>query len=193
MKKQSTKVLRTAITEAARQAFTELRHAHPKETFYSFALYTSEEASYIVPTANTEEGLVSRARHYAAKDKKGLKEHMRLLRWSPADWAYHCTGEQHFQKAQQILDARPSFNDLDEDDFEKEVELRLETFIGGLKALDDEGFFGRGKARQGVTLLIAMGDQETKLLLRCAKQLNPAKVYVEFSKPFLRTTAGKFK
>src|SRR5690606_5489538 len=108
------------------------------------------------------------------------------------DWAYHCIGEKVFDKAQDFLDARPSSDDLDDDEWDKEFDLRLDAFIEALKTLDAEGFFGRGKEREKVTLLVTMGDQETKLLLRCAQQLNPPKVYARFSKPFLRTTAGSF-
>ncbi|MEW6304747.1 MAG: DUF4303 domain-containing protein [Verrucomicrobiota bacterium] len=192
MKIPSTAALQSAIAEAARKVFTELRAAHAKETFYAFALYTNTEASSISATANTEEGLIRRAREYEAREKRGLQEHARTLRWNPADWAYHCAGEEHFEEAQDILDARPGDLD-DDDDNDKEIEARLAAFIAALKSLDKEGLFGRGKAREGVVLLVMMGDQEIKLLLRCAQQLNPSKVYKRFSEPFLRTDAGRFK
>ena len=92
-----------------------------------------------------------------------------------------------------MLDALGGGRNLSEDAFEKEFDSRLTLFIEALKALDTEGFFGRGKERQRVTLLVAMGDQETKLLLKCAQQLNPTIVYREFAKAFPTETAGKFK
>jgi hypothetical protein len=191
--KPSAAALRTAIVDAARIAFTELRAAHPKESFYAYALYTSGDGEYIIASANTEEGLRQRARKYEAEEKKGLEEHMRSLRWNAPDWAYHGADKEHFEKAQDLLDARPSMDELDEDKWEKEVDRRMTIFVEALQALDKEGFFGRGKAREKVTLLLAMGDQEMKFFLKCAQQLNPAKVYDRFSKPFLRTDAGRFK
>ena len=193
MKKPTTADLRTAVTNAARKAFTEVQAAHSGEKFYTYALYTNEDANNISASANTEEGLIRRAKHYPATEKKGAKEHARTVRWSPADWAYHCIGEKHFEEAQKLLDAWWKSGGRGIDGYEKKVEAGLAVFVEALKALEDEGFFGRGIARQGITVLVMMGDQETKLLLKCAKQLNPVKVFNEFSKPFLRSTAGKFK
>ena len=193
MKKTPATNLRTAITNAARQAFTEVQTDHPNETFYAYSLYTDEEASYIGASANTEEGLLRRAKHYEAREAKGLQEHERSLRWHSPDWAYHCIGEHHFADAQKLLDAWWELGAKGIDDYEKQVEVGLNLFVEALKTLDDEGFFGRGTARHKATLLVTMGDQETKLLLKCAQQLNPARVFREFSRPFLRPTAGKLK
>jgi WD40 repeat protein len=191
--KPSAAAWRTEITDATRRAFTELRAAHPQEAFYAYALYTSNDASYVMASANSEEGLRQRARKYQAKAKTGLEEEMRRLRWHAPDWAYHGAGEEHFAKVEDLLEARPGLDDLDEDAWEKEVELRMATFVEALHGLDKEGFFGRGKSREKVTLLLTMGDQETKSFLKCARQLNPAKVYDRLSKPFLRTDAGRFQ
>jgi WD40 repeat protein len=193
MKQPSSSKLRQAITQAARATFTKLRDTHPKETFYAFALYTSNESNYITASANTEEGLLERAKRREKREKKGLKRHADLLRWNPPDWVYHCAGDDQFEEAQKMLDVLSDSCDLDEDEFEKEFDTRLAVFIDGLKELDAEGFFGRGKERQKVTLLVAMGDQETKLLLKCAQQLNPTSVYQAFATAFPTETAGKFK
>lgn len=170
-----------------------MRQTQSKETFYAFALYTSNEADYITASANTEEGLIRRAKHYEAREKKGIQEHARNLRWHSPDWAYHCIGEDYFEKAQELLDAWWKVGGKGIDDYEQQVEAGLELFVEALKALDVEGFFGRGAARQKVTLLVTMGDQETKLLLKCAQQLNPTKVYRAFRQPFIRPTTGKLK
>jgi phage terminase small subunit len=193
MKKAAAISLQKSITHAARSAFSKLRAAHPKETFYAFALYTNDEANSITASANTEEGLRRRAERYEMDEKKGIEQHAERLRWNPPDWAYHCAGDDQFEEAQKQLDALADANDLDEDECEKEFDARLAVFIAALKELDAEGFFGRGKERQKVTLLVAMGDQEVKLLLKCAQQLNPHAVYQKFSRVFLRPSFGKFK
>ncbi|HEY1173687.1 MAG TPA: DUF4303 domain-containing protein [Verrucomicrobiae bacterium] len=193
MTKSAFKKLRTAITDAARTTFTKLLSDHPEEEFYAFTLATNNDTTLITASANTEEGLIRRAKAYEKDKKKGLQRRADSLRWNPADWAYVCAGDDAFEEAQKMLDVLPDFHDLDEDDAEKEFESRISLFIESLKALDEEGFFGRGAKRQKITLLVTMGDQETGLLLRCAQELNPAKVYKEFAKAFPTETAGKFK
>ncbi len=182
--------LKTAITDAARFAFTELRAAHPSETFYTYALYTSNDGDYVTPTANTEEAL----RRVAGKHTGGpggAEEDFAGLRWSPCDWEYHLAGQHHFDDAQVLLNARPRPDDFDQ--AEAEVTARLKIFTEALKALDQEGFFGTGKERAKVVLLIMMGDQDTKLLLDGAKKLNPAGVYKRFAEPFLVRKVGRFQ
>lgn len=193
MKKSDAKKLRTAIIAAARATFTKLRSEHPDEIFYAFTLATNNDTTLVTASANTEEGLIRRAKEYEKGEKKGLQRRADSLRWSPADWAYVCAGDDDFAEAQALLDSLPDCLELEEDDFNKEFESRMALFIEALKELDEEGFFGRGAKRQKITLLVTMGDQETGLLLRCAQELNPEKVYKEFAKAFPTETSGKFK
>ena len=191
---KETVALRKSIIDATRSAFTELRKNVTKENFYTFALYTSELGDYIVSSANTEEGLLRRAQEYQSRSKKETLPNLQnQLRWSAADWAYHCTGEDHFEAAQKLLDARPDCTDMDDDECEEEVALRFKVMIEALQALDKEGFFGKGKAREKVVLLVMLGDQTDKMMLDHAKQLNPPKVFQAFSKPFIHETTGKVK
>src|SRR5262249_5491752 len=150
----------SAITNAARQAFADLHAAHSDEMFYAYALYANPEANYITASANSEEGLIRHARRYNAKEKKGITEHARRLGWNARDWAYHCVGEQHFARAQELLDALCAAGRSGAEEAEDEGHARLDLFIEALKALDNEDFFGRGKTRQQITLLLMMGDQE---------------------------------
>ena len=50
---------------ASKSAFTSIQHAHENESFYVFAIYTSGDLAYIVPTASTEEGLTIAAQKYS--------------------------------------------------------------------------------------------------------------------------------
>ncbi len=193
MKKPAPNKLKQAIIEAARATYVGLRNAHPNETFYSFALYINDDANDITASANTEEGLLRRAKEYEKKQKKGIKRHASILRWNPEDWSYHSAGDDQFEEAQKLLGTLPHIDDLDEDDFANEFDSRLALFIEALRTLDTEGLFGRGKERQKMTLLVAVSDQETKLLLKCAQLLNPSNVYKDFAEAFPTETAGRFK
>ncbi len=53
---KASKKLVQALTDATRNAFNEVREAHPKEHFYVFALF-SETGEDLQPTCNSEEGL----------------------------------------------------------------------------------------------------------------------------------------
>ena len=59
------------LLKAARVAFTTIQKQHADETFYGFGLYHEPLWGYIVPTSNTEEGLIQVANKYKL-DEYGL-------------------------------------------------------------------------------------------------------------------------
>ncbi len=167
----------TALVDAARAAFTELREQHPDETFYCFALYTDEAGAHISQTCNSEEGLHQAAREYHEQYGKPVEEYAQSLRWNPADWPYHMLGEEHFDAAQDLLWRRgPHPFDLDDDLYEAEVAARFEAFTRAIRRLDEEGFFGRGAGREQVIVAVLHDDQEEDSLLQTIRALNPLTV-----------------
>src|SRR5690242_11054054 len=92
----------TLLLDASRAAFKEVQAAHPDETFYGFGLFHEPLFGYIVPTANPEEGLIRRAEYYKEDHwnlgyaRQSIDALSVILRWSPADWAYHLAGKEHF-------------------------------------------------------------------------------------------------
>lgn len=172
------------LLHATRAAFVSIQQAHPAEKFYGFGLFHEPLWGYIVPVANSEEGLVRRAqeykrdRHnlgYAAADLDNLAWQ---LRWNPGDWAYFNEQPRLFEPVNGWLEEHNVY-DFYEDDDAKHDELD-EKMIGicrsVLVALDQEGIFGTGQRRDQVVLNIMMGDQD-RSWFEHARLLNPPAVY----------------
>lgn len=179
--------LSASIRDAARAAFGDLRRAHPQETFYAFALYTDDGWMTVVPSANSEEGF-----HRAAGDDTDPAERA-YSRWATAEWAYEATGNEHFDAANDLLNA-PDQNEEATDLGEAE-ELRahrgkgealLASMVEGLRLLDAEGFFGTGEDREKVTLFVSISDsdeaEETETT--SARQLNSPQVATAFARRY---------
>jgi hypothetical protein len=74
---------------ATEQAFCDLVQQIGNERLYTFGLYTNGEATYVSPTANTEEALARKAYAQATRDGQPFELLQQSLRWSPCDlgWA----------------------------------------------------------------------------------------------------------
>lgn len=94
--------LRDAVTEAARQAWTELRTTRPLESFYYFGLWTTGVVHRPAPTASSIEGLRHVTDGYQAK---GSTRSEVDLRWSEADSPYDLFGDEYFGRVEEIFDA----------------------------------------------------------------------------------------
>src|SRR5437016_4339576 len=91
--------LTRAIAEAARTAFLQMRKERPAECFYFYALYSTEEGSYVLPTAATEEGLAQTVARYRAMPSFADRTEDALasiLRFSAPDSPLHLAGEDAF-------------------------------------------------------------------------------------------------
>jgi hypothetical protein len=177
---------------ASKSAFTFIQRAHEGESFYIFALYTTGDLAYILPTSNTEEGLTlaaqkySTIKHYRDFGIDQLREH---LRWSPCDSPLHTDGEEYFVEVNNfisnvplILDAIPTEESWAEfDDFHNKF---MEVCIKVLRRLETESVFGEGTKRNSVVLNILMGDQSDSERLKFAKLLNPSSVYDQFEQVY---------
>ena len=176
--------LSALIRDAARQAFGGLRHAHPDETFYAFALYTDDGWMTIVPAANSEEGF-----RRATADEPDPVNH-RYSRWATAEWAYEAAGDEHFDAANELLNAPSADGEVDEGDEGDESRRHREqgnaliaSMVEGLRLLDAEGFFGTGAEREKVTLFVSISDSDEaeEVETSSARQLNPPEVGAAFA------------
>ena len=179
--------LSTLIRNAARQAFGELRRAHPDETFYAFALYTDDGWMTIVPAANSEEGF----RRVAEDDPDPAEHH--YARWATAEWAYEAVGDEHFDAANDLLNASPTDDRTGEDEparqerrYGGQGEALLACMVEGLRLLDAEGFFGTGEDRERVTLFVSISDSDEaeEVETSSARQINPPGVAAAFAKRY---------
>ena len=179
--------LSAVIRDAARQAFGDLRRAHPEETFYAFALYTDDGWMTIVPSANSEEGF-----QRAISSEPDQTSH-HAYRWSTAEWAYEAAGNEHFDAANELLNASSADEEPDDSDETEEVRLYREqgdaliaSMVEGLRLLDAEGFFGTGEERGRVTLFVSISDSDEaeEVETISARQLNPPNVAAAFAKRY---------
>ena len=173
--------LRKLVRDAAKKAFADLRKAHPGETFYAFALYTDDGAMTIIPAANSEEGF----RRAAEKYGYSKPDQLAWIRWSTAEWAYEAAGGEHFDAAHEQLNL-PNRDTGPEDKFVHFLGNLIESMVGALKDLDDEGFFGEGEASEAVTLFVTISDSDLADAIeeRSSRELNPRPVHKRFLKRY---------
>src|SRR5258708_18149202 len=87
------------LLEASHSAFVSIQELHANESFYAFSLFHEPLWAYILPTSNTEEGLIRMAHVYKytlGYTQESIQELSRRLRWMSGDWAYHCACERYF-------------------------------------------------------------------------------------------------
>jgi len=81
---------------------------YPDEHFYSAALFTCAERSYVVVSVSTLEGLEKVAREYMTEypddpEYSTLESSMQSLKWSPCDSPYHADFMDHFDSLRACL------------------------------------------------------------------------------------------
>lgn len=170
--------LRTAITDATREAFTSVQKAHPNEQFYAFALYSDDGAMTVCPASNTQEGLTRRVKHYA---KYTPPPRIEYLRWATAEWAYEADGGEHYTELHNAINAPDAHTGFGFDRFKGNL---FATMVFALRDLDEEEFFGKGAERKKITLFCSVSDSPSApwFEYESARVLNPTAVFREFSK-----------
>ncbi|RYG71473.1 DUF4303 domain-containing protein [bacterium] len=138
------------MREAMAAAFADLRAAHPEERFYAYALYTDDGVAGISPAANSEEGLAAKIAEY------GDDAEPAYLRWTTSEWAYEGIGWERTEATYHAITKMGQAAD-DFDAFHQDV---LTLMRDVLADLDAEGLFGRGEAREAVTLLCSITDSD---------------------------------
>ena len=124
-------MLAGAIAEATRRAVEELRALSPGP-FCVFALITSGEA----------------LRPYLGVTLHGPG------RWDLPDSPFAIVGDEHLSELEPLFDGRGDLHTLPPQDAEQEFQVRLASMEEALRALDGQGLFGVGQARDEVLLLV---------------------------------------
>lgn len=152
-------LLREELREGARKAFTALRDAHAGENLNAFALVSDGSAMTIGVAANSEEALEK-----ALAEDDGNDD----TRWNPDEWPYSEGGE-FLDVAYRLLltQHQDLSSEIPFEDFQAGV---FEAGIRALEELDQEGFFGRGPAREEALLLFHVTDDDP--LEDAARRLN---------------------
>ena len=161
------------IAQAARASFDDLRSARPGEHFYAYALYTDSGVMTIMPAANSVEGLMQARKEMDIPDDEEAPE----FKWSVPEWKYEAWKAGNFNAISSKLRS-----ELEYAEFPTFAEKVQTDMVAALKLLDSEGFFGTGKERNQIVLLVSISDDDDAIRLEneSAKVLNPALVYEEF-------------
>jgi hypothetical protein len=151
------------ITLAARQAFTAIREARPKERINAYAIVTDASATTIGPVAN------SVRTWWTPKIKPEVL-------WNSAEWSCWQGGE-HFEVAFRMLltQRTGSWPKVPFDDFFSGV---AESSIRALERLDRECFFGAGRERENCVILFQVADSAYHD--DAIKRLNTSAAYAQF-------------
>ena len=137
------------LADALRKTLSDLKQDYPNDTFYYFALTTVGEALSPGHSIWSEELLDSEAERQSIKYKRDLETIKRNIRYSYADSPLFYHYGQHFKKVEELyLNRRPNIDDLNDEDWEKEFKLRINSMINALKRVDEEKYFGIGKERE---------------------------------------------
>ena len=147
-------LLRRQIAEAARHAFNLVRTAHSEESFYSFALYTVDEALGICPSSNSEQAYARKRAKYQGRGSFNEADLLGNFRWSPYDWEFETVGADFFRFTDQLLSDQGQAR-YDQEAPDGFIEFKAGVFASmvlALADLDAESFFGVGDARRRVTV-----------------------------------------
>jgi hypothetical protein len=185
--------LKTTMLTELRAAWASLRERHPGERFYSFGLYTTDLADYLMVTASTEEGLSEVTQRYVKRTGRDETAQRASLRWSPADSPLHAEGDGLLAESDQLRQAGPDpYDDTPEAD--EAISLVFDVAIQSLQQLDREGTFGEGLERAQLVLGIWKGDQSDEERVEFVSLLNPRSVAERFArelgKPSLASDGG---
>ena len=153
------------LVSGLRKAWEEVRRRRLGETFYMYGIATDSDVVVLTPFWNTEE-------KYAAE---GNPEYP-TGKWDvPGEGYEPC---KYTAALQQEVNRYVLEDHTAEPDsvFERRQRRLLKIFEQALMQLDSEGFFGTGKKRNQLLLIIDRGDcsaEETRYMHQVIKRINP--------------------
>ena len=133
------------IENATRKALKSLFDKH-KEKFYYCTLATTGEGHCPVISAWSEEALERML--VTEKDPDKIR---REIEWSYADSPYFAYGEEFFVEVREVFLKRTKLINND-DEFQKEYEIRVNSMEKVMANLDKEGLFGEGNQRLSIVI-----------------------------------------
>ncbi|HEV8069177.1 MAG TPA: DUF4303 domain-containing protein [Planctomycetaceae bacterium] len=165
--------LKGYLVTAARLAWQAFRAEHPSETFYAFSLDMYPLGSSVAAKANTEERLKKSVEDYLKRwqptsPPERLEEVIEDFRWHSGDWSY-CNLA--------LLETANKWLQNHGDHSAENGRRVGNCCMDVLRALDNEGLFGKGKERAKMYITLSWGDLSLNEILDRAKVLNPPAVY----------------
>ena len=161
---------------ALRKTLSDLMQDFPNDKFYYFALTTVGEALSPGHSIWSEELLDIEAEKQSIKgnvDKEIIKNE---IRYSYADSPLFYHYERHFKKVEKLFLNRPDINEFNDEDWEKEFELRITSMVNALKKVDKENLFGVGEKRENWFINVEVNPPDGSNILRAEKLNSKQKV-----------------
>ena len=135
------------------------------ESFYLFGIATDSDCQTVIPICNTNE--------LAKKEMGKILEESQFYKYSPQEFkALYGAGSSPLEELALEISGR---------DFRRHgMKKLLKVFEGALAELDDKTFFGTGKNRNKILLMISFSDpdeKEEKIEQQIIRRLNPKEAY----------------
>lgn len=165
---------------AAKKAFTCLFAAH-SEDFYYCTLITYGEATGPTFSAWSREALDRISREQSNPLQNGYyktrEQAIYNLKWSYSESPYFCFMDELFEPVKDAFQARNTL--LGTDQWDAEVNGRMQAMENAMIRLDREGVFGTGEARNKMVVLVEVMPPDWTNTAR-AKRMNPPEALVEW-------------
>jgi len=172
---QDIETLAIEIAAAARMSFCTL--FENGERYYYCTLYTTGEGHAPSISAWSWEALAVESARQAEESDTPVSTIADLIKWSYADSPYCCFGDDNFDGVKQRYNERPFIADLENDDWNCELDVRLKAMELAMKMLDDEGIFALNQLRESVCVLVEVmppDEINTEIALRLNRAETPA-------------------
>jgi len=163
------------IADAARTSFRTL--FENDERYYYCTLYTTGEGHAPSISAWSWEALERESTRQGDESDSPGSTIAELIKWSYADSPYCCFGDENFANVKQRFIERPFIADLENDEGNREFDLRLKAMELAMKMLDDEGLFALNQMRESVCVLVEVvppNEINTEIALRLNQAESPA-------------------
>ena len=140
-------MLVSALVKAARKSFLEL--FENEEKYYYCVLITAGEAYCPHVTAWSWEALEREALKKSSQEEvcRDFEEAKEIIKWMYAEY---------FGDAIELFNQLPALHDLDEDEWEKQYNFRMDVMEAAMKQLDQEGIFALNQPRSEVYINVEM-------------------------------------
>ena len=168
---KETEILIAAITKAARMAFQKL--FSNGEHFYYCALLTTGEGFAPVISAWSWEAL-------GRVIQSNSETYAQSIKWSYADSPYYAFGyDEYFSDVKHLFEHRANIDSLNDEDWGKELDVRLTAMVKAMSILDKEGLFAQNQSRKSILINVELMPPDASNVQR-ALELNNSEDIEEY-------------
>lgn len=181
------KNLKYKIEQAVKKDMQKILKETGNEKIYAVALVTDSDCITLYLAVNTYEFMEKNDKEYSIdmdlseEDIKNLKEgSASLTQWIPDEWGYSDDNNSELVKISKLLYENIESEDFDDEEYEENQKLFLETVTSAFKHLIEEKVFG--KYSEQITYFISMSDDDRAEEIEndSARLLNPSNIYETF-------------